>query len=193
MAFGFSYSRLAESSTGKCLKLFVTFVLFLFHVADIATDIIACINYNRNGLMPYYKASLAFLIIPFIYVVFYCYFEAGANRMPFCKSVMYSFVSYCVGPLFPVLFEKSLSSDDITTFVGFGMFGSAYMEDIPQVIIALFFLFKIRKDLSSRDRLIAYVQMAFSAASGVHKLVGGAAKLGGGEVNCCGSDYRCPC
>jgi hypothetical protein len=183
-----------SSNTNECFSFITAVVFFVFHVADLATDIIACVNYNNIGLDSYYKATLAFLIIPFIYVVIYCHFETGGlDGLTMCGSFGYSFLNYFLGPLMPILFSKTLTKDALTKLQGFGMFGTAYMEDIPQVIIGLFFLLKVQRKLNATDRLIAILQVITSAVSGLYKLFAGAAKLGGGKVNICNQDVDCPC
>jgi hypothetical protein len=178
----------------KCFSLILAVLMFIFHFADLASDIVACITYNQNGFDAYYKASLAFIIIPFIYVVFYAQYETGGfENLGYCEALFYSLLNYLFGPLFPVFFSGKINESNMKKFTAFLSFGTAYMEDIPQVVIAGFFLFSREAGKSQSERIIGFLQLVTSAVSGIYKLFSGAAKLGDNKVNICGQNVKCCC
>ena len=174
------------------LQFILAIVFFFFHVGDIATDVISCVSYYNNGYDSFYKATLAFIIIPFAYIVFLGPQEIGGlNDLSMSARYSYTFLSYFIGPLFPYAVKGKLSEENIRKVEGISVFGSGYMEDIPQVIIACFFLFSgYNKDASGQEKLTAGIQLGFSALSGVYKMVTGSRKIGNGTINCCGQNIR---
>lgn len=180
-------------NTAKFVEFCTAVVFFGFHVADIVTDIVACITYRQNGLDNFFKATLAFIIIPFVYIVYLGPKEVGGlSGMGFCESTFAATCSYFLGPLMPFVFKSRISDENLAKLDGFLTFGSGYMEDIPQVIIACFFLFsKANSDTPAGERTLGFIQLATSAASGIFKVFNGARKLGNGSVNCCGRVWHC--
>ena len=167
-------------------------LFFFFHIGDIATDVIACVTYANNGFTSYFYATLAFIIIPFVYIVYMGPFEAGGLDGVSCLGVHgCTFVSYFTGPLFPYLFKGRISDENVRKVEGITTFGSGYMEDIPQVIIACFFVLSSHNEkATNQEKTIALVQLGFSALSGIYKMVVGGAKVGNGNINCCGRNIR---
>lgn len=177
----------------EVLQFISAVVFFFFHVGDIVTDVISCVTYYNNGYDSYFKATLAFLIIPFVYVVYLGPAEVGGlEGVSIVGGYGYTLLSYFTGPLFPYVVKSKLSDTNVRKVEGISIFGSGYMEDIPQVIIACFFVFSgYNKDATANQKLIALVQLGFSALSGVYKIVNGAQKIGNGSLNCCGRTFKC--
>ena len=188
-----AFSRMISSKLIEILQFVSAVVFFFFHVGDIATDVISCVSYYNNGYDAYYKATLAFLIVPFVYVVYLGPAEVGGlEGVPMCTGYGYTLLSYFTGPLFPYVVNGKLSDTNVRKVEGISIFGSGYMEDVPQVIIAVFFVFSgYNKNATANEKLIALVQLGFSALSGVYKMFNGARKLGDGRVDCCGRTFRC--
>lgn len=154
-------------------------VSFVLHVADIGSDIYAVILYHSLDLYSFYVASAVFVVVPFIYIVFFGKYETGGfEGESYLSSTLLSLYSYFLGPLTSWVLKGSTSSTNIKKLEAFHIFGCGYMEDIPQAIIALFFLFSRHNQASSAgkkqiDRITSYFQVATSFASGMYKLYSG--------------------
>lgn len=174
-------------------NLITAVVFFIFHVGDIVTDVVACITYYNNGFDAFFKATLAFILVPFGYTIFLGPQETGGlDGVSVLGGYGYTLVSYFIGPLFPFVFKGRLSDENLRKVEGITIFGSGYMEDIPQVIIACFFVFsKHNKEASNQEKLTTLIQLGFSAISGIYKIFNGARKIGNGRVNCCGRNMNC--
>lgn len=189
----FLFDRIMKDQLFKCCGILFALFNFCFHVADIVTDVLVAFKYKAMGHLSYCYGTVAFIVIPFIYIVFFGVFETGGfEGIGFSASFGYSFMSYLLGPLFPIIFKDRISESNVKKITGFGVFGGGYMEDIPQAAIAIiFFLTFPVADQTQYQQNIAVAQLASSVASGIYKLVSGARTLGGGKINCCGVDCRC--